>query len=167
MKRLETTEKIIGNAKFYIRPFAAFTAANISGELAALITPMVSSLAPLLGDKATAADVMNVEIEKAAPAITGAFSSLSGDKIERLMKKLLIDNQNISVEADATDGRLVIMDYDIANEVFCGDVQDMYILCWEVVKINFGGFFKKLGAQFGDLSGLTEKEAPSLTSMAN
>lgn len=166
MKRMDVTEKQVGENVFYLKPFPAFTAANISGELAALITPMVSALAPLLGGKATAADIMSVELEDAAPAITGAFSTLSGDKVERLMKKLLIENQNISVDNPDT-GRTEVLSMDLANEIFCGEVQDMFLLCFEVVKINFGGFFKKLGAQFGDLQGLTEKAAPSTASMGN
>lgn len=166
MKRMDVTEKRIGENVFYLKPFPAFTAANISGELAALITPMVSGLAPLLGGKATAADIMSVELEDAAPAITGAFSSLSGDKVERLMRKLLIDNKNISVD-NPENGRTEILSMDLANEIFCGEVQDMFLLCFEVIKINFGGFFKKLGAQFGDLQGLTETETPSSVSMEN
>lgn len=165
MKRMEVTEKQIGENTFYLRPFPAFTAANISGELAALITPMISSLAPLFGSK-TAADVMDIEIEDAAPAITGAFSALSGDKIERLMRKLLIDSQNISVNNPET-GRVELLTMDLANEVFCGEVQDMFLLCFEVIKINFSGFFKKLGAQFGDQLGLLKKEAPSTASTEN
>lgn len=166
MKRMDVTEKRIGENVFYLKPFPAFTAANISGELAALITPMVSGLAPLLGGKATAADIMSVELEDAAPAITGAFSSLSGDKVERLMKKLLIENRNISVD-NPENGKTEILSMDLANEIFCGEVQDMFLLCFEVIKINFGGFFKKLGAQFGDLQGLTETETPSSVSMEN
>lgn len=29
------------------------------------------------------------------------------------------------------------------------NIQDMFILCYEVIKVNFSGFFKKLGVQFG------------------
>ena len=48
MKRLETTEKIIGENTFYIRPFAAFTAASIGSELAALLAPILSNIFPSL-----------------------------------------------------------------------------------------------------------------------
>ena len=81
--------------------------------------------------------------EDALPVLTSAFSSISGDKFERLMKKLLIDNKNISVESEATDGEVKLLSYDLANEVFCGDVQDMYILCFEVIRLNFKGFSRK------------------------
>ena len=50
MKRMETTEKVIGENTFYIRPFAAFTAANISGEVIAVLSPVLGGLAPLFGD---------------------------------------------------------------------------------------------------------------------
>ena len=167
MKRTEVIEKVIGENRFYIKPFAAFTAANISGDLAAIVTPMIGSLAPLLKDKEEGSDLMSMEVEDALPAISSAFSSLSGDKFERMMRKLLIDHQNISVEAEATDGNVKLMDMDIANEVFCGEVQDMFILCFEVIRINFSGFFKKLGARFGSLQEVMKKVAPESTSTEN
>lgn len=164
MKRMEFTETQIGGNTFYLKPFAAFTAANISGELAALVTPMITGLAPLLGSEASA-NIMDVNIEAAAPAITNAFSALSGDKIESLMKKLLIENRNISVD-DPESGKTEVLSMDLANEIFCGDVQDMFLLCFEVIKLNYKGFFTKLGAQFGDRLGRM-MTAPSATNTEN
>lgn len=170
MKQMEVTEKVIGENTFYLKPFPAFVAVNISGELAALLTPMIGGLAALLGGGASsgsespesaAESVMDIDIDDALPAMTKAFSGLSGDKFERLMKKLLIDHKNISVEGEATDGNVKLLTYDLANEVFCGDVQDMYILCFEVIRLNFKGFFSKLGAQFGSLKDLLPKTAPN------
>lgn len=150
MKQMEITEKKIGGNTFYIKPFPAFTAANVSGDLAVLIAPILSALSALVGDKKTD-NIMDVNIDDALPALSTAFAGLSGDQFERLMKKLLIDNKNISVESVATDGEVKVMSYDIANEVFCGDVQDMFILCWEVLKINYSGFFGKISRRFGNL----------------
>ena len=77
MKQMETTEKKIGESTFYIRPFPAFTAANISGELAAVIAPLLASIAPLFGGDADQdADIMDMDIDKAMPSISNAFSSL-------------------------------------------------------------------------------------------
>lgn len=174
MKRMERTEKVIGENTFYIVPFAAFTATNISAELSAVLSPMLGSMGAMIGnidvnaamraanqpsfDTDNAAeedrgvsvtDIMNMDMEKVLPAIAAAFGSLSGDRLERLMRRLLVDNKNISVEGEITDGRTVTLDKDLADEVFCGDIQDMFILCYEVIKVNFSGFFKKLGAQFG------------------
>lgn len=166
MKRMEVTQKKIGEYTFYIKPFPAFTAANISGDLAALAAPMIGALAPLVGNEPkttgeAVSGIMDTDIEDALPTITKAFSSLSGSQFERLMKKLLIDSENISVEGEATDGQTKIMSYDLANEVFCGELQDMFVLCFEVLKLNFGGFFKKLGAQSGGLRGLIQKGTPT------
>lgn len=161
MKQLEVTPKKIGEAIFYIKPFPAFTAANISGELANVIAPLFGGLATALGGSKNTEDLMNMEIDDAMPAISNAFSGLSGEKFERLMKKLLIDSKNISVECEATEGETKLLTYDLANEVFCGEVQDMYILCFEVIKLNFNGFFKKLGTQFGNLKGLIQTKVPS------
>jgi len=180
MKQMEVTTKQIGENIFYIKPFPAFTAANISGELAAVITPMLSGLAPIFGEigdtktsdsaggaSAEPANIMDMEIETALPAISDAFSAISGDKIERLMKKLLIDSKNVSVEGEATGGKAMVMTMDLANEVFCGDLQDMYILCFEVIRINFGGFFRRLGIQSGSLKAMLQKKIPSTESGAN
>lgn len=163
MKQLEVTQKKVGEATFYIKPFPAFTAANISGELANVIAPLFGGIATAFGGSTKTEDIMSMDIDEAMPAISNAFSGLSGEKFERLMKKLLIDSKNISVECEATDGETKLLTYDLANEVFCGEVQDMYILCFEVIKLNFNGFFKKLGARFGNLQGLIQTAVPSQT----
>lgn len=170
MKRMETTEKVIGENTFYIRPFSAFTAANISAELTSVLSPMVGSVGAMIGkvdassaeDSVDLVDIMNLDIEKALPALAAAFGSLSGDRMEKLMLRLLVDNKNIAVEGEATDGRTVQMSKDLADEVFCGEVQDMFILCYEVIKVNYGNFFKKLVARFGRQQADTETEAASL-----
>ncbi len=183
MKRMETTEKVIGENTFYIRPFAAFTAANISGEVIAVLSPVLGGLAPLFGnmgkeeagkkeagkkaeaESSDAANWMDMDIEKALPSITDALGGVDGDKIEHLMKRLLVDTGNISVEGPDTDGSVKVLDRDLADEVFCGEIQDMLILCFEVIKLNFKGFFKKLGARSGSLTERFQRTvAPTLVS---
>ena len=145
MRRMQTIEKVIGENTFYIRPFGAFAAANISGELAALLSPILAGIAPLFGGLDTGdggsdavANPLDMDIEEAMPAISSALSTISGDKVERMMRRLLIDQQNISVQGEDTDGNTVILDKDLADEVFCGELQDMFILCYEVK-----GFFQE------------------------
>ena len=166
MKQLEVTKKEIGDAVFYIKPFPAFTAANLSGDLANLVAPLFGGMAGAFSNSKVD-DIMSMEIDEALPSISSAFSGLSGDKFERLMRKLLVEHKNISVECEATDGETKVLSYDLANEVFCGEVQDMYILCFEVIRLNYKGFFKKLGAQFGNLQELLRTGAPSTESTEN
>ena len=44
LKQLETREVTVGENIFYIRPLPAFKAANMTGELAALVLPLVSGV---------------------------------------------------------------------------------------------------------------------------
>ena len=102
-------------------------------------------------------------MKDAGPAISAAFSSLSGDKIEAILKHLLIAGKNISVEVPGE--RVQILTEDLANEVFCEDVQDMFILAFEVIRTNYNGFFKKLGGRFGPVvEALKQTVTPSQTS---
>mgnify|MGYP000049086130 CR=1 FL=1 len=158
LKQLETREVTVGENIFYIRPLPAFKAANMTGELAALVLPLVSGLAPLLSDVDTEKEgdgLLDIKVEDAAPAIAGAFSSLDGDKVEKILKHLLIAGSNISVEQPGEKVRLLTE--DLANEVFCTDVQDMFILAFEVIRTNYNGFFKKLGDRFGKVAEWAEK----------
>ena len=157
LKQLETREVTVGENIFYIRPLPAFKAANMTGELAALVLPLVSGLAPLLSDVDTEKEgdgLLDIKVEDAAPAIAGAFSSLDGDKVEKILKHLLIAGSNISVEQPGEKVRLLTE--DLANEVFCTDVQDI-ILAFEVIRTNYNGFFKKLGDRFGKVAEWAEK----------
>lgn len=167
MKQLESREVTVGENIFYIRPLPAFKAANLSGELAALVLPLVTGLTSLIPAGTTAENMGNglfdIDVKDADPAISAAFSSLSGDKIEAILKHLLIAGKNISVEVPGE--RVQILTEDLANEVFCEDVQDMFILAFEVIRTNYNGFFKKLGGRFGPVvEALKQTVTPSQTS---
>ena len=156
MKQMEAVYKTVGDYEFAITPFPAFKAANISGELAAVLSPLAGAVAPLVGaalKDGESASVMDMDVTEAAKALSSC-SGISGDKLESLMKRLLLGG-HISVKYEA-DGkpRTDRLNEDLANELFCGDVQDMYVLCVHVIQINFGGFFKRLAA----LSGTDESE---------
>jgi hypothetical protein len=167
MKQLESREVTVGENIFYIRPLPAFKAANLSGELAALVLPLVTGLTSLIPAGTTAENMGNglfdIDVKDAGPAISAAFSSLSGDKIEAILKHLLIAGKNVSVEVPGE--RVQILTEDLANEVFCEDVQDMFILAFEVIRTNYNGFFKKLGGRFGPVvEALKQTVTPSQTS---
>lgn len=46
MKQMEITKKEIGENTFYIKPFPAFVAVNISGELVSVLSPCWAVLLP-------------------------------------------------------------------------------------------------------------------------
>ena len=165
LKQIEPTVAKVGGMKFYITPFPAFKAANLTGELASVLAPLLSVLAPLVnegtGSNGEGGDngLMDVDVGKAAEAMANC-TAINGDKMEILMRKLLI-NGNIVVEAPNEEGDIEPqkLDLDLANEIFCGEVQDMFILCFHVIKLNFNGFFKKIAALFGK-AGLADGKIP-------
>ena len=173
MKSFETKERQLGEVMFYVRPLPAFIAANISGDLFGTILPMIGSLAPIIGAKNDAESLMDMDSEVAAKALSKGASTLDGDKVERLLKKLLVQHGNISYEPLDGSGekKAKRLTEDDANEIFCGDVQDMFILAFDVIKSNYSSFFEKLANLFGDridaLLGLVKKAEAGLTNTAN
>mgnify|MGYP006983605472 CR=1 FL=1 len=143
MKLHEPTQITINRNKYYIFPLPAFTAANLSGDILALLAPFIGGIAP-----AISTDGANAKVEDILLSLTAAFNSMEGDKLEALLRKILLDGKNITVETDDDpDGER--LDQDLINELFCGNVQDMYILAFHVLKVNYQGFFKKLSSRFG------------------
>lgn len=159
MKQVDVTMKKIGDTKFYITPFPAFTAARISGELSAVLAPMLGSLSPLLGgDDAgniSADSIMNLDMDTILPPLADALGKLDGVQFEHLAKALLVDYKNIAY--DTEDGETERLTYDAANEIFCADIMGMIMLGVEVVRINFGNFFEKIAGQFGSPPDATAK----------
>ena len=153
LKQMSTTEEVVGGYKFYITPFPAFKAANMTGELASVLAPLLGSLIPLAksskGDGIMDMDLDSIDENQAAEAVLNC-TSINGDKLEALMRKLLLGG-HIVVEVPDEDGEpeAVKLDMDTANELFCGNIQDMFVLCFRVIMLNFKGFFKNLAALSG------------------
>ncbi|RKI90432.1 hypothetical protein D7V94_13440 [Parablautia intestinalis] len=155
-KMMEPKEASVGGNLFYIYPFPAFKSANISGEIAALLTPMLASLASVVGTGGEK-HLMDMDIGEAAPHIVGAFSSLSGDKVEKLLRDLLLPG-NIGVRTAAGVDPQFLTE-DLSNEIFCGNTQDMFILAYHVIKVNYAGFFEKFGNLSGKVADMAQKMA--------
>lgn len=170
MKRTTPESVTVNDTVFYIFPFSAFTAANLSGEVIALIGPVVGSFLPLAGKgKGNAQNIdpdeqeqgkgildTEIDMEEAGKVVANAFGNLSGDKVERLLRKLLVDNGNIAYENE--NGKRERLTMDAADELFCGNAQGLFVLAFHVIKVNYSGFFGKLPALFGDrLKSVAEK----------
>lgn len=145
LKQMEAQKVNIGDNIFYIKPFPAFKAANITGDLASVLSPLIGVIAPLVGN----GNLMDVDVNKAAEALSGS-TLINGDKLESLMSKLLLGD-HVVIEYEDDDGKThhEKLNKDLADEVFCGNVQDMFVLCVHVIKLNFNGFFGKLATLSG------------------
>ena len=150
LKQLEPVERKIGGMTFYITPFPAFRAANLSGELASVLAPLSGVVAAVAGSAdGQEFDLMSLDVGRIVAGMSGC-AELSGDKLEAVMRKLLLGG-HIRVELDDENGCKTMekLDADLANEIFCGEIQDMYVLCVCVIQLNFNGFFKRLSALYG------------------
>ena len=85
LKQMEAQKVNVGDNIFYIKPFPAFKAANITGDLASVLSPLIGVIAPLVGN----GNLMDVDVNKAAEALSGS-TLINGDKLESLMSKLLL-----------------------------------------------------------------------------
>ena len=84
--------------------------------------------------------------------------------MERIIRRLLLDYNNVSLSGPFTDHKVKPLDMDAINEVFCYNAQDIFVLCWDVINLNFRGFFGRLKLQFGDLSENSETEKGTMLS---
>ncbi len=164
LKQIEPKRITIEDVEFAIYPFGAMQAANLSGELGKFFGPMIAGLVPLvLGDSGD--DVLSVDLKDAMPLVTMAFSTLDGDNVERLLRKLLIDGKNISCQYREDNGeiRQGVLNQDLIDNIFCQNIDGLYRLAYEVINVNFSGFFKKLLAQ----SGVQNLKGTILSKMGN
>lgn len=174
LKQLEPVVETVGEYKFYITPFPALKAANMTGELASLMLPLFGSLAPLVkdgdGEKKGDSDkkgngLMDMDAGEAAAAIASSIT-IDGNKMEKLIQKFLLGGHiTVELEDDNGDMEGYRLDEDLLNEIFCGEVQDMFVLCFYVIRINFSGFFGKLAGlsgragKAGAILGMAQKKA--------
>lgn len=155
-KNAEVIKVELGEYEFGIHKFGAFKAANLSGELVAMFAPMLSALVPELvkevkEEKKSEKDssIMDKDLEDIAPALVGAFNTLKGDNVEKLLSQLLC-SKNIFVKSkDEEDSEGEWLTKELADFIFAGNIQDMYTLAVKVVANNYQGFFEKLGIRSG------------------
>lgn len=164
VKMMQPTEKKIGRCTFYIYPLPAFTAARLSTEVIGLLSPLVGGIVRAFkgagnddsGDDSTEKkNLLDMDVSEAAPYIAGSFSSLSADKVEGLIRALLLGGQVAVREEDSTDAEYLTEDK--CNEVFCGNTQNMFVLAFYVLKENYGDFFESIGSQSGNATEAVKK----------
>ena len=163
MSRMNSTTKTIGDKTFVLFPFGAFYAANLSGELARLLGPFLVSIFSIVD--ANSSDLEGKSIGDLMPTLIPGFQSLHGDDLEMLLKKLLVNQKNISVQYRDDDGKLHtdLLTWDLADEIFSQHFEDMLQLALEVINLNWSDFFTKLRGQYGGLIGSTEEPSTANT----
>lgn len=153
-KLMEATRVSYNDVEYAIFPFPAMVSTGIVGDLAKYIGPIVSALMPLMsGDlKGTNIDeigmevmdnVMKRQVDELVPVLQSAFRALDGESLQKIVKSLLIENNNISYEYVDDNGRVITrrLTASAMDELFIGNLNVMVKLCIDVVRVNFTGFF--------------------------
>ena len=114
LKQLEPVEETIGEYKFYIRPFPALKAVNLTGELTSMLVPIFSALVPLVDEDTKLEDV---DVGKAAEALAKSIS-IDGNKLEKMIQKFLLGG-HIAVELENEEGESegYKLDMGLLNEI--------------------------------------------------
>lgn len=142
IKQADPHKAEIGGNTFYIYPFSAFASVNLTGELSSLVAPLLGTAAPMVmnSDKPLDANISMI--------VSSLSSAFNGDKLEAVMRKLLVAHGNVYVDVEDEDDPCQLND-DLVNLLFCCNTQDMFLLAAKVIEVNFSGFFEKLRTLFG------------------
>lgn len=148
-----------GDNLFYIRPMDPFSSVNLLGDLTKTLSPIAgkASAAAVGGDKGKGKQSI-LDAELNAASIEGIFTAIAenvdGAKIESLLKRIL-NEQYISVRVSGQEA--VRLTREVIAELFTGNAQDMLMLAFEVLKVNYGGFTKLFRSLSGSVPGLLKR----------
>ena len=138
--RTEVHVKSVEDATFYVQAFNPFGAIKILGDLQNIIAPIMGGVVGQQGN--------DVKFDMSVEAICkGLHDYVDGDNLLRVMK-MLINPDFISVSIEG--GQPKRLTDDLVNLVFEGRTQGLFELCYEVIKINYNGFFTIFGNLFGN-----------------
>lgn len=147
LRQTEPTMVTLLEHEFYIFPFPAFKASNVLGDLTGFLLPTLAQVLPA----AMMEDVFDKPLEEIAPLVGKGLQGISGDAVEKLLKKLLTQ-KNISVELEGEETPQYLTE-SLADSIFCGNAQELFVLAYHVIRINFAGFFDKLASLSGKVMG--------------
>lgn len=136
--------------EFYIRPMDPFVAMTLLGDMIKVASPILGAVTTVVTGKKDAklTDLLDADIS----AVFGSVAqNIDGDTLSSLVKRIL-NGQYISVRIE--DHEPERLNAELNAMIFTGNVQDMFLLVAEVLKINYGGFTKLFDSLSGNGQGL-------------
>ena len=123
----------------------AFAANGIILKLQKLVLPVIGELA---GDGKSKVDVMNMDV-------SAAFQIISEKLDDSVMTDIVLPMFKLAQVASITDN-CKIDSAQAIDKVFqdADGLADFYELVYEVLRLNFGNFFKRLAERFGNSAGV-------------
>ena len=149
-------EETIGEYKFYIRYFGAWTAQRIGLKFKDVFTKAAAVAAPEIAEAMKNLDSENafdLEVNSdLIPALIKILGEMDIKTLEELTQEVIIKHKNVAfVHEDHTGKEPEPLTYEKADQIFSGDLQDMYILIACVIKANYRNFLDRLVTQYGGL----------------
>lgn len=143
--RTEIKLKTVNDVVFHIQCFDPFTALRVLGDLQRVLSPIVGSMV----GSANATDVESINIlsKSISNICNGLHEYVDGETLVKLIEMLVREDYiSVSIEG-STPKRL---SKDLVNLVFNGNPGGVLELAYEVVKVNYGGFFTIFNNLFGN-----------------
>ena len=142
--RTEIKLKTVNDVVFHVQCFDPFTALRVLGDLQRVLSPIVGSMV----GSANATDVESINIlsKSISNICNGLHEYVDGETLVKLIEMLVREDYiSVSIEG-GTPKRL---SKDLVNLVFNGNPGGVLELAYEVVKVNYGGFFTIFKNLFG------------------
>ena len=142
--RTDIKLKTVNDVVFHVQCFDPFTALRVLGDLQRVLSPIVGSMV----GSANATDVESINIlsKSISNICNGLHEYVDGDTLVKLIEMLVREDYiSVSIEG-GTPKRL---SKDLVNLVFNGNPGGVLELAYEVVKVNYGGFFTIFSTLFG------------------
>ena len=118
MKRMEMQETVVGDYTFRIRPLGAMNAAYIFGDVAAVVLPIIGTVALSSGDEESADLDIFEGVDLDTKSLVTALSNINGKTLTRLISELLLEHSNVSF-FDKDESKWRPMTEDDFDEIFC------------------------------------------------
>ncbi|MCD8201908.1 MAG: hypothetical protein LUD47_07580 [Clostridia bacterium] len=138
----ETKEYKVGGHSYFVKPFRAMTAVRLSADVLKIITPFFDGF--VQGDNLS--DLKNLDLSVIVDGLEKCLADTDGKQIEDALEKLLIRHDNIAVDYD---GQTQYLTEEILDEWMAGDIENIFVLAFYVVKENYQGFFARFSTQSG------------------
>lgn len=130
---LKSETIILGEYEFQIQPFFAMKALKLEKKTITLITPVLSALLSSSSDNIKLDSLMdtNIDLEKVGLALSRALENLSDNEFE----SFVLDMLSSTYFKDGS-GKPQIINKEIFNTIFIGNLMYVYRLIIEVMKVN-------------------------------
>lgn len=138
---MQTETIIVGNEEFTAMKMNAFEANKILLRLNKVVLPVLGGLTKAQGT----GNLMDADLTEAAGIIA---ENLTEDVMDNIVLPMFEGSRVYMV-----DKKVFIKNAQGINQAFTSDnLFDLYVLIWEVLKLNFSAFFQKAAANFGNLT---------------